>query len=265
MEERPGEMTDNIQTEVPKPLRLIDNTLEQIDWGKVRKETFDMVEHIRARLLKMFNPWLITADEIDRASRSMVAIYEPELSAMFALQRKYCTQCGECCRRCSPIEVTLDEVHQIANHLNISPKRLRNKVKGKTDKKGSLHIRGHPCPFLKGDDCSIYQVRPGVCKAFPIGYAITCVIIRKENHEMPGYCHALKEMRISIAVSRLLNDMLYRERPDLAIEMSAKARDMIEKSLSASELKALSEEGHSSSDRFAALLHLMTENLNRYQ
>lgn len=258
-------MSEKTQADTPKPLKLIDETLQNIDWGKVKKESFELIEYIQTRLLNSVSPLLTTVDEIERAAMSMLSIYEPELSAMFVLQTDYCIQCGECCRRCSPICVTLDEVHKIASHLKISPKRFRNKIKGKTDEKGSLHIRGEPCPFLKGDDCSIYPVRPGVCRAFPVGYAISS-IVAEESLEMPNYCHALKEMHISVATSRLLNDMLCRERPDLVSEMFTKTEEMIERSLSANEVKSITKEGSSSSERFAALIHLMTErHKNRQQ
>ena len=69
----------------------------------------------------------------------------------------HCTRCGQCCNAWNPI--TLGEYFTIKSYINennIKPSLCR-------PKDNNLYIT---CPFNTGHGCSIYPVRPEVCKQF---------------------------------------------------------------------------------------------------
>lgn len=69
-----------------------------------------------------------------------------------------CSCCGECCNPWNPI--TLDEYRTIKKYIkehDIKP------VPCRPDSNNNLYVT---CPFNIGHGCSIYPVRPNVCKQF---------------------------------------------------------------------------------------------------
>ncbi len=106
----------------------------------------------------------------------------------------HCDKCGACCRTFKKTKITKRELKQIANRLDISwqklLKRLQTRLIG-----GNCFIH-QPCIFLKDSLCSIYDIRPSNCRAFPL-YAIIekPALLLKD----PGFtCKILEEARIVV-------------------------------------------------------------------
>ncbi len=78
-----------------------------------------------------------------------------------------CRQCAECCR---VPEVQLDErdVEHLARFLGISAKRFLDEYTT-LDADGARILRKTEkgCVFLDGNDCTVYEARPGNCERFP--------------------------------------------------------------------------------------------------
>ena len=103
----------------------------------------------------------------------------PKLRAL-----SYCRKCGECCqpRDEDPedpgIEVNKNQIRTIAGQTHISYKSLKKKI--------NVYENGWylplPCPFhKKKEGCTIYQVRPVICRVYPVrpavfGEQVTCCI-----------------------------------------------------------------------------------------
>ena len=80
------------------------------------------------------------------------------------LSKKYfalidCMQCANCCRSLH-IEFKKSELHAIAKTLGQSINAFRKQYMSE----GKVNP---PCPLLNGNQCSIYENRPDVCRSFP--------------------------------------------------------------------------------------------------
>lgn len=72
----------------------------------------------------------------------------------------FCFRCTECCKN-SQITVSKEEIEVIKQVTGITLKT----------KQISQHRfqTTPPCPFLKGDSCSIYEIRPCQCRLYHCG------------------------------------------------------------------------------------------------
>lgn len=75
-----------------------------------------------------------------------------------------CKTCAKCCKELFVV-VGEDEIKRIAKFLKIDKKQfIKRFVETKINNEYYLK---RPCPFLKGNLCSIYPVRPKACTIFP--------------------------------------------------------------------------------------------------
>ncbi|MEW5849153.1 MAG: YkgJ family cysteine cluster protein [Myxococcota bacterium] len=78
-----------------------------------------------------------------------------------------CTRCTHCCHGPGDVHFAPGEVARIAAYLKLDEAifRARYIPSPKADR---MHIRnGDPCPFLVGNACSIQEVKPVQCRAWP--------------------------------------------------------------------------------------------------
>ena len=78
-----------------------------------------------------------------------------------------CRACAECCR-VTEVELVKRDVERIARFLRISEKRFLEDYSA-IGEDGELILRRTKdgCVFLDGNDCTIYEERPGNCERFP--------------------------------------------------------------------------------------------------
>jgi len=91
------------------------------------------------------------------------------------LSKSYCRRCGECCLP-NPLDpqhpgvmVFEEELRLIAKYSSYSYKYLKKKAKINTDP--NLARRRYlplPCIFYQKGKCQIYDIRPLVCRTYPI-------------------------------------------------------------------------------------------------
>ena len=88
---------------------------------------------------------------------------------------RFCQRCGKCCVECDPIALDEDDIVALEH---IRP-NVHQHLKAVMFNDGpSLAIRhSKPCEFLKNRLCTIYGVRPKVCREFPIRVGPEGVII----------------------------------------------------------------------------------------
>lgn len=95
-----------------------------------------------------------------------------------------CLSCANCCKKMSPT-FTWEDTKRIAAHLGMRPKDFREKYLylDKRDKDW-MNVK-RPCQFLdlNTNMCTIYEVRPADCAAFPH-------LTRKP---LPDYMHVHKQ------------------------------------------------------------------------
>jgi uncharacterized protein len=78
-----------------------------------------------------------------------------------------CRQCAECCR-VPEVQLAERDVEQLARFLRVSPKRFVEDYTA-VDEDGAMILRKQDgaCVFLSGNDCTVYEARPGNCERFP--------------------------------------------------------------------------------------------------
>jgi len=78
-----------------------------------------------------------------------------------------CRACGECCR-VTEVQLAERDVEHLARHLGIPTKRfLEEYTATGTEGEPILRRTASGCVFLDGNDCTVYEARPGNCERFP--------------------------------------------------------------------------------------------------
>ncbi|MDH7570831.1 MAG: YkgJ family cysteine cluster protein [Armatimonadota bacterium] len=79
-----------------------------------------------------------------------------------------CTACGRCCQ---VLEVSLDDedIARLAKRFGLSPRAFARRYVAGRGKERCFGAR--PCPFLRGNVCSVYAERPKACRDFPYLHA----------------------------------------------------------------------------------------------
>jgi Fe-S-cluster containining protein len=73
-----------------------------------------------------------------------------------------CQKCANCCKVYPAVVLTKADRRRIAKHLGLSVDKFLRRY---GDERGDINAQ--PCPFLKDNLCSIYQVRPEICRRYP--------------------------------------------------------------------------------------------------
>lgn len=111
-----------------------------------------------------------------------------------------CQRTGRCCETRDGIDVYLDDIEQWwknGSFAKIYPE-LRIVADGGLPLKMQIQ-KADACPFLENRNCSIYEIRPISCQAFPLGFNGTNFTLTDE--ECPGVgkgemtAEKLEEMR----------------------------------------------------------------------
>jgi Fe-S-cluster containining protein len=84
-----------------------------------------------------------------------------------------CRQCAECCR-VPDVPIVERDIETLAHFLGLSEKAFLEKHAA-LDEDGALILRREApsagsaggCTFLLGNECTVYEARPGFCERFP--------------------------------------------------------------------------------------------------
>jgi uncharacterized protein len=78
-----------------------------------------------------------------------------------------CRQCAECCR-VTEVELAERDVERLARFFRITEKAFLEQYTA-TGEDGELILRrtASGCVFLRGNECTVYEARPGNCERFP--------------------------------------------------------------------------------------------------
>jgi hypothetical protein len=78
-----------------------------------------------------------------------------------------CRQCAECCR-VTEVQLAERDVQRLARFLSISERQFAERYTS-IDAEGAVILQrgAGGCVFLDGNDCSVYEARPGNCERFP--------------------------------------------------------------------------------------------------
>ena len=79
-----------------------------------------------------------------------------------------CTACGNCCREISP-SLNQKDIERFSRGLAIAPDQFISQflVEDKENFSDGLIFNKRPCPFLSGNICTYYDLRPESCASYP--------------------------------------------------------------------------------------------------
>lgn len=78
-----------------------------------------------------------------------------------------CRACAECCR-VTEVQLVERDIEKLARFMGVSGKQFLEQYTA-TGEDGELILRRTEagCVFLDGNDCTVYEARPGNCERFP--------------------------------------------------------------------------------------------------
>jgi Fe-S-cluster containining protein len=103
--------------------------------------------------------WLKTNREPDRVDSIANEAHEEIFSKID------CTNCANCCKTLSP-QIDQTDIERIASFLGISEAEFIEKYL-KIIGENNYEMNSLPCPFLEENKCTIYDIRPTVCREYP--------------------------------------------------------------------------------------------------
>lgn len=94
-----------------------------------------------------------------------------------------CQRCGNCCRFFSP-SVNPDDIRRLSRYKrNMKTRDFLNKYCIYFGFKLNEYMLKTPCPFLTGNKCSVYPVRPLLCRTFPFEISKELLMVKLEGIE----------------------------------------------------------------------------------
>ncbi len=102
--------------------------------------------------------------EVPLSDRQLNAVVQDTTAQVW--QQVDCQSCANCCRTRYPT-FSRAEVQRIAAHLGTTLEALRERYFASDAETGKYTLQGLPCPFLEGNRCGIYAVRPAICADYP--------------------------------------------------------------------------------------------------
>ena len=180
-------------------------------------DAFRVLSKAKARL----NLEKVEIDDILKAVSSLGFILETEMALIYALQDQICTRCGWCCTENTSLRASKDELKRIAEHKKRSYKKLKKRIRARPNKDGTMRVTRHPCPFYE-DGCSVYAVRPGVCRSYPTNMILSSLA---GDGPYPDKCEISDDLLAEIVIKRALEEKMSRENPELMRSMAEKKRD----------------------------------------
>lgn len=79
-----------------------------------------------------------------------------------------CQACAECCR-VTEVQIVERDIEKLARFLGLPPKQFMEEYTA-LDSDGAVILRRteeRGCVFLQGNECTVYEARPGNCERFP--------------------------------------------------------------------------------------------------
>jgi uncharacterized protein len=102
--------------------------------------------------------------DLDLSDYRLNAVVEQATQEVWA--RIDCRACANCCKTRHPL-FSRAEIARIAAYLGITAEELRARYLEVDREAAKYTTRELPCPFLRDNLCSIYDVRPAVCAGYP--------------------------------------------------------------------------------------------------
>lgn len=114
-----------------------------------------------------------------------------------------CLKCANCCKTTGPLFTDRD-ISRIAKYLGVKSSEFEKDYL-RIDEDGDWVFKSTPCVFLGEDNyCSIYEVRPKACAAYPhtdhVGFQNILPLTEKNTRMCPAAAKVVEKMMENIPV-----------------------------------------------------------------
>lgn len=158
------------------------------------------VDQNTPRVDETIHPELIILLDTYAISDSMTRDYLKTVSSVMCKKG-----CSNCCKN-PTVPFTQPELMGISWYLS---EKLPNALRARVKDRLTTHATTNECPFLIDDDCSIYEVRPLICRQFYVKNA-TCGVDEHILSTRPDDIIAPIESIATASLLRLLDYWPYR-------------------------------------------------------
>ena len=135
---------------------MFDCTLEGMitDLVQIRR----VGEKNRAENLR-FRRWIKSHNYVERQFRKAAEQVQDAID---------CRQCGECCR-VTEVQLVERDIEHLSKFLGLKPQKFLDEytMVNKDNERILKRTKEAGCVFLDGNDCTVYEARPGNCEKFP--------------------------------------------------------------------------------------------------
>lgn len=150
----------------------------------------------------------VDAGDLLKAVSSLGLLREKDVALMYTLQQDICLRCGACCSENSPMKVSKSGLKAVARQQRTGYKKIKKEIKARPNGDGTLSIRRNPCPFLKDNECIVYQARPAVCRNYPADEVASFII---DEGKYPGKCPIADNLLVEVVIQRALEEKMFHE------------------------------------------------------
>jgi uncharacterized protein len=102
--------------------------------------------------------------DVELSDRRLNAIVQETTAAVW--EHIDCRTCANCCKTRYTL-FSRTEIVRIADYLGTTVEDLRTRYLTYDGEEGRYTTQELPCPFLKDNLCTIYEVRPAICVGYP--------------------------------------------------------------------------------------------------
>lgn len=99
----------------------------------------------------------IASSRIDSSVRDLYAEVSGQID---------CKKCANCCKKMSPC-MTRADIRRLANRLGLRVASFKDRFLRQDEGGEGLILKSLPCPFLRDNTCTVYDIRPRDCRLFP--------------------------------------------------------------------------------------------------
>jgi Fe-S-cluster containining protein len=160
------------------------------------------IQNVLHRVRDELGPSFSGAAFINGTFQILRELSEEDLVSMQEEQDSLCHRCGACCTVSRYVRMTEEEFEAIAAYLGLSSPELSRDTDASREESYYL-VSGNPCPFYDAPDrgCRVYEMRPRVCRLFPMGFSL-----KQMGEGKPPFftgCPATEDLLVGFIVRRL--------------------------------------------------------------
>jgi len=184
-----------------------------------------LYKYVKQEVVKLIRPEFRPSDEtiekafIKACRQANLMEWSTALLLSLSNNMRYCERCGACCRKCTNVRLEVTDIARIAQYLRVPIPEFYVRYT-RVHEEFFVIKKDTPCMFLRGkNSCSIYPVRPEVCRVYPFNQT-------PESVNLVSRCGVICNLILHKTVAEIMFQIMPRESRE---EMEKYGQAMLEK------------------------------------